>query len=197
MAMTSTPHRCAWCGTDPLYVAYHDQEWGHPTQDDRVLFEKLCLEGFQAGLSWITILRRRESFRAAFAGFDVQALQGFGDADVERLLQDPGIIRHRGKIEAVIHNARQVPRIVADHGSLAAYIWSFEPAKEATGEFRTECPESQALSRSLKRDYQWKFLGPTSAYAFMQSMGLVNDHVPKCEAREACHALRQAFVRPR
>ena len=182
--------RCRWPGTDPDYVSYHDTEWGRPVTDDIRLFEKLCLEGFQAGLSWITVLRKRENFRKSFAGFDPETVAAFTEAEVERLLGDGGIIRHRGKIEAVIGNARRIPAIVKAYGSLAAYVWRFEPKPEdrpktlnaATVCAMTETPESRALSRDLKKR-GWRFLGPTSCYAFMQSAGLVNDHLEGCWCR--------------
>ncbi|WP_031500163.1 DNA-3-methyladenine glycosylase I [Bryobacter aggregatus] len=163
--------RCFWCGDDPLYQRYHDTEWGFPVRDDRRLFEKIVLEGFQAGLSWITILRKRETFRAAFANFEMQQVAQFGPADVERLLQDAGIIRHRGKIEAAIHNASQAIRLVEEFGSLSSYFWEFQPR------------QADALSKDLKKR-GWKFVGPTTVYAFMQAMGLVNDHIEGCYVRE-------------
>ncbi|HNJ97116.1 MAG TPA: DNA-3-methyladenine glycosylase I [Ilumatobacteraceae bacterium] len=176
--------RCWWCGTDPGYVAYHDDEWGHEVTDDVRLFEKLCLEGFQSGLAWITILRKRESFRAAFAGFDPQRVAAFDATDVARLLADAGIVRHRGKIESTINNARRVLDLQAEHGSLLAYVRRFRPDRHEqptlTSEFRATSPESVALSKDLKRR-GWSFVGPTTMYAFMQAMGLVNDHVVGCE----------------
>jgi DNA-3-methyladenine glycosylase I len=177
--------RCAWCGDDPLYTAYHDHEWGRPTSDDRYLFEKLCLEGFQSGLSWLTILRKRENFRRAFAGFDAEALAGFGPADVERLLADAGIIRHRGKIESVLNNARRCLELRADTGSLHAFVRRYAPpARAARLEWPTlrtipQTPESTALSKELRRR-GWSFVGPTTVYAFMQAVGLVDDHVAGC-----------------
>ncbi len=179
--------RCWWVGDDPLYVAYHDDEWGVPVHDDVRLFEKLCLEGFQAGLSWITVLRKRPAFRAAFAGFDPELVAGFGDADVERLLADAGIIRHRGKIEAAIGNARAMLDLVEAEGSLDAFVWRFAPdpppaAPRVRGDVPAWTPESRALSKELKRR-GWRFVGPTTCYAFMQSMGLVDDHVVGCHAR--------------
>jgi len=179
--------RCWWCGDDPEYVRYHDQEWGVPVHDDVRLFEKLCLEGFQAGLSWITILRKRPAFRAAFADFDPAVVAGFGAADVERLLQDAGIVRHRGKIEATIANARAYHDLVAAEGSLDAFVWRFAPqtpppAPRIIADVPAVTPGSTALSRDLKRR-GWRFVGPTTAYAFMQSMGLVDDHLEGCAAR--------------
>lgn len=182
--------RCFWCGSDPLYTHYHDTEWGFPVHDDRRLFEKICLEGFQSGLSWITILRKRENFRAAFAGFDVGKVARFGSRDVTRLLGDANIVRHRGKIEATINNARRCVELVETEGSLAAYVWQFEPAPKRRPRrltwdvLKTMAPtaESVALSRDLKRR-GWKFVGPTTMYAFMQAMGLVNDHLDGCTVR--------------
>ena len=182
--------RCDWCGSGPLYAHYHDTEWGFPVRDDRRLFEKLCLEGFQAGLSWITILRKREEFRAAFAGFDIEKVARFGARDITRLLGNTGIVRHRGKIEATINNARRCADLVDTEGSLAAYAWRFEPdpttrpRKITWNVLRTvsSTPESIALSRDLKQR-GWRFVGPTMTYAFMQAMGLVNDHVHGCHVR--------------
>ena len=182
-----TPTRCWWCGTDPLYVRYHDEEWGRPVMDDTRLFEKICLEGFQAGLSWLTILRKREAFRTAFAGFDVARIARFTGRDVTRLLGDAGIVRHRGKIESVINNAARAREMRKEFGSLAKYIWEYEPAartrpKRITRQLLTTMattPESVALSRDLRKR-GWTFVGPTTIYAFMQAMGLVNDHVHDC-----------------
>jgi DNA-3-methyladenine glycosylase I len=196
--------RCAWAGTDPLYVRYHDQEWGFPVADDARLFEKICLEGFQAGLSWLTILRKRESFRAAFRGFDLGAVARFGARDVARLLKDAGIVRHRGKIESTINNARRARELFAEKGSLAAFFWSFEPdaalrPKRLTWTvLRTMAttPASIALSKELRKR-GFTFVGPTTAYAFMQAMGLVNDHVHGCAARERAERARARFRRPR
>ena len=193
--------RCRWCaaGADwPPYLHYHDNEWGFPVADDRRLFEKLCLEGFQSGLSWRTILAKRAAFRAGFANFEIAAVARFGPADVERLLQDAGIVRHRGKIEAAINNAQRALELVAEQGSLAAYIWRFEPAPERASEHlnQTESPASRALSKDLKKR-GWKFVGPTTMHAFMQSMGLINDHGADCVIRDAVGAARQAFSPPR
>lgn len=175
--------RCGWCGADPLYVAYHDDEWGQPVHDDERLFEKLCLEGFQAGLSWITILRKRPAFREAFAGFAIDVVAEFGDDDVERMLADAGIVRHRGKITAAIGNARRAQELIAEVGSIDAHVWSFAPERRprpATfGEVAAATPESTALSKDLKRR-GWRFVGPTTVYAFMQSMGIVDDHLEGC-----------------
>lgn len=196
--------RCFWVPEgDDLYRAYHDAEWGFPVGDDTRLFEKLCLEGFQAGLSWRTILGKREDFRRAFAGFDLETVAAFGPADVERLLGDAGIVRHRGKIEAAIHNAGRALELIAAEGSLAAYLWRFEPDPASRPLRLTEAvlgtmavtPESKALSKNLRRR-GWKFVGPTTAYAFMQAMGLVNDHEHDCPVRERAQAAREAFRVP-
>lgn len=186
--------RCAWCAATPEYMAYHDDEWGYPVADDRRLFEKLSLEAFQSGLSWRTILAKREHFRAAFHGFDFARMARYGEADVARLLADAGIVRHRGKIEAVIHNAGRACELVAQEGSLAAYFWRYEVAPAAP-EVRATAPESVALAKDLKRR-GWKFVGPTTAYAFMQAMGLVNDHAQGCAVREQVAAARADFVPP-
>jgi len=176
--------RCWWCGDDPLYVAYHDTEWGRPVRDDRALFEKLCLEGFQAGLAWITVLRKRDAFRRAFRDFHPASVAGFGDDEVNELLADPGIIRHRGKIEATIANARAMMRDFPAPGDFTEFIWGFAPAPRTApttmSQIPAVTPESTALSRDLRRR-GWRFVGPTTAYAFMQSMGLVNDHLTGCE----------------
>ncbi len=190
--------RCRWCAAaagDAGYLHYHDTEWGFPVADDRRLFEKLCLEGFQSGLSWRTILNKREAFRAAFAGFDFEQVARFGEADVARLLQDAGIVRHRGKIEAAIHNAQRCLELVAEQGSLARYIWSFEPPALAVPVAVTESEASRALSKDLKKR-GWKFVGPTTMYAFIQSMGLINDHAPGCVTRDQVAAARQRFKVP-
>ncbi|MDC8785021.1 DNA-3-methyladenine glycosylase I [Roseateles koreensis] len=190
-------HRCAWCAAPdfPAYQRYHDTEWGFPVAEDRRLFEKISLEGFQSGLSWRTILAKREAFRAAFQGFDVARIAQFDNADVERLVLDAGIVRHRGKIEAVINNAQRCIDLVAEQGSLAHYIWSFEPAALATPQHATESEASRALSKDLKKR-GWKFVGPTTMYAFIQSMGLINDHDPRCVTRAVCEAARATFKRP-
>jgi DNA-3-methyladenine glycosylase I len=172
--------RCAWGDSTPDYRVYHDEEWGRPVGDDVRLFEKLCLEGFQSGLSWLTILRKRENFRAAFLGFDFHEVARFTGDDVERLLQDEGIIRHRGKIEATINNAQRAVELTED-GSLASFVWSYDDA--------------ETLAKDLKTR-GWRFVGPTTVYAFMQAMGLVNDHVEGCAAREACERERKAFTPP-
>ena len=188
--------RCFWCQGSPLYVHYHDHEWGFPVTEDRRLFEKLSLEGFQAGLSWLTILNKRENFRAGFAHFDFYQVARFGAADVERLLQDAGIVRHRGKIEAVIHNAQRAIEMVAQEGSLAAFFWRYQPATLSTGEVvPAQTAESLALSKELKKR-GWKFVGPTTVYAFMQAMGMVNDHAPGWVTRAAVAQAQQRLQRP-
>ena len=187
--------RCSWCGEDALYVGYHDAEWGFPVGDDRRLFEKICLEGFQAGLSWLTILRKRENFRRAFAEFDFERVARFNARRVERLLADAGIVRHRGKIESTVNNARRAVELAEERGSLAAYFWQFEDRKPFAGVAATT-PKSIELSKDLKRR-GWTFVGPTTAYAFMQAMGLVNDHLPKCAARSRVETARRAFEPPR
>ena len=192
--------RCPWCGDDPEYVRYHDEEWGRPVARDQRLFEKLCLEGFQSGLSWLTILRKRENFRAGFAGFQIEKVAEFGDAEVQRLLGDAGIVRHRGKIEAAIGNAKAARRLIDDKGSLAAFVWSFEetpaPAPARLKDVPATSPASTAMSKELKKR-GFRFVGPTTAYAFLQSMGVVNDHLEGCAFREECEAERAAFTRPR
>ncbi len=182
--------RCWWCGDDPTYVAYHDTEWGFPVTDDARLFEKICLEGFQSGLSWLTILRKREAFRRAFAGFDHAKVARFDARKVEALLADASIVRHRGKIEATIANARAARAVVDEHGSLSAYFWRFVPPPSERPEVVTfaalramsETPSSKAMSKDLKRR-GFRFVGPTTCYAFMQAMGLVNDHLEGCATR--------------
>ncbi|MEO6858976.1 MAG: DNA-3-methyladenine glycosylase I [Solirubrobacteraceae bacterium] len=193
--------RCWWAGSAPEYRAYHDDEWGFPVAADVRLFEKLSLEAFQAGLSWLTILRKRPAFRQAFTGFDFTLVAGFGEDDVARLLADAGIVRHRGKIEAVINNAARALELVESEGSLAAYLWQFEPKSRAGGLDRvrlaelTKTDEARALAKDLKRR-GWRFLGPTTVYAFMQAMGLVNDHLDGCGAQPRVALARAAFVRP-
>jgi DNA-3-methyladenine glycosylase I len=193
--------RCAWACSAVEYPAYHDNEWGFPVSDDVRLFEKLSLEAFQAGLSWLTILRKREAFRTAFAGFDLERVASFSERDVTRLLGDAGIVRHRGKIEAVINNAQRAIELVEKEGSLAQYIWSFEPP-EREGELDraslarvTTTGKSTALAKDLKAR-GWRFVGPTTIYAFMQAMGLVNDHLSGCDARPAAERARARFSRP-
>ena len=195
--------RCPWCGDDPLYVHYHDTVWGRPEYDDLALFEKLCLDGQQAGLSWITILKKRDNFRAGFAGFDFDTVAGFGDADIERLLADAGIVRHRGKIVSTINNAKRAREMRDEFGSLAAFFWAREPGADerpAIADYAAltamaKTPTSTAISKELKKR-GWSFVGPTTVYAFMQAMGLVNDHLEGCHCRPAVEAARAAFVRP-
>lgn len=189
--------RCRWCLATPDYLCYHDTEWGFPVADDRRLFEKICLEGFQSGLSWRTILDKRENFRAAFNGFDFRRVARYTERDVARLLADAGIVRHRGKIEAAIGNARCACEMADRHGSLAAWFWRFEPA--ATGvapEPVSTSAESIAISKELKR-LGWRFVGPTTVYAFMQAMGLVNDHADGCITRAEVDRARRGFAPPR
>ena len=198
-----TPRRCWWCGEHADLQAYHATEWGFPTSDDQRLFEKLCLEGFQAGLSWLTILRKRENFRRAFVDFDYDRLARWNERSVRRLLEDVGIVRHRGKIEAVLANARQARKLHDDFGSLGAFFWSFEPDDsdrpdrfdEQSLVARSETPASCAMSKALK-ERGFRFVGPTTAYAFMQSMGIVNDHVEDCDTRNEVERARSTFVRP-
>ena len=193
--------RCWWAESAPEYRAYHDGEWGFPVADDVRLFEKLSLEGFQAGLSWLTILRKREAFRAAFAGFDYSRVARFGERDVARLLADAAIVRNRGKIEAVINNAQRALELAETEGSLAHYVWRFEPEERPRGldrarlEGLASTSESQALAKDLKRR-GWRFVGPTTVYAFMQAMGLVNDHLDGCLVKASADAARAAFARP-
>ena len=193
--------RCGWGHGDPLYGPYHDTEWGFPVDDDVRLFEKICLEGFQSGLSWLTILRKRENFRAAFAGFDIDAVAAFGDDDVQRLLGDAGIVRHRGKIEASIHNARRAQELRDEAGSLAAYLWRWEPPRRTAPldwaglRQLATTPQSVALAKDLKKR-GWKFVGPTTVYAFMQAMGLVNDHLAGCEIGADAAGAADGFRRP-
>ena len=191
------PVRC-WPASDPLYIAYHDDEWGRPVRDDRLLLERLCLEGFQSGLSWLTILRKRERFREVFAGFDAHALARFGEDDVQRLLADAGIIRHRGKIEATIANARATEALQEAGESLTELLWSFapagpQPAPATLADMRAATPESKALARELKRR-GFRFVGPTTAYALMQATGIVNDHVRDCIVRADVEAERAAAL---
>lgn len=189
--------RCRWGVSTEDYVAYHDAEWGFPVRDDRRLFEKLCLEGFQSGLSWLTILRKRPAFRKAFASFDPAKVAKFGARDVTRLLGDAGIVRHRGKIESTINNAKRALELIEEHGSIAAYAWSFEPPRSERPRSMTwaalrampTTPTSTRLSKDLKKR-GWTFVGPTTVYAFMQAMGLVNDHIEGCVIRPLAEAAR-------
>jgi len=196
--------RCWWASSTESYLAYHDEEWGRPTRDDRWIFEKLCLEGFQSGLSWLTILNKRENFRAAFAGFEIDKVARFNSRSVDRLLKDAGIVRHRGKIESTTNNAKRARALQEEFGSLAAFVWQFEPAAESRPKTLTRAtltklaktPESIALSKDLK-SRGWSFVGPTTVYAFMQAAGIVNDHVQGCAARDRCSSARLAFDVPR
>lgn len=189
--------RCRWCAAAPEFFAYHDKEWGYPVADDRRLFEKLCLESFQSGLSWRTILAKREHFRAAFHAFDFDRIARFTEKDVDRLLQDAGIVRHRGKIEAVINNAGRAQEMVQREGSLAAFLWRYEPDETQTGQPQNASTSAQShqLSKDLKK-LGWKFVGPTTMYAFMQAMGLINDHAEGCVIREQVDRARKRFSRP-
>jgi DNA-3-methyladenine glycosylase I len=190
--------RCRWCGAAPEFLAYHDTEWGFPVSDDHRLFEKLSLEGFQSGLSWRTILAKRENFRAVFHDFDIDRIARFTQRDLNRLLKDEGIVRHRGKIEAVINNARQAKELIKREGSLAAFVWRYEPDEKKLAEPQTvsTSTESVALSEDLKK-MGWKFVGPTTVYAFMQAMGLINDHVVDCVIRSKVERARKRSKRPR
>ena len=196
--------RCAWCQATPLYRHYHDSEWGFPVADERRLFEKICLEGFQAGLSWLTILNKREAFRSAFANFEAEQVAEFGERDVKRLLGDAGIVRHAGKIASTINNARRVIELRREFGSLGAFVWRLEPEAASRPERITQeairaMPASAAataLSKDLKKR-GWTFVGPTTLYAFMQAMGLVNDHLEGCASRQKALAARAAFKPPR
>ena len=195
--------RCWWPGEDELYVRYHDEEWGRPVTDDRRLFEKICLEGFQSGLSWITILRKRDNFRTAFKDFDPRVVARFGARDVQRLLKDAGIVRHRGKIESTINNAKRALELVDEKGSLAAYFWSWEPQAASRPKKISRdalkamsiTEQSTALSKDLKKR-GWTFVGPTTCYAFMQAMGLVNDHIDDCHVRAEIERARKRLTRP-
>lgn len=203
-ADTAGAVRCAWCRASERYRHYHDHEWGFPVIDDRRLFEKLCLEGFQAGLSWLTILNKREFFRNAFENFDAERVAAFDEHDIERLVGDAGIVRHRGKIVSTINNARRVLELRREFGTLAAFVWAFEPAASSRPRRITHevlhgmppAPAAVALSRDLKKR-GWTFVGPTTVYAFMQAMGLVNDHLEGCGAREAALKLRATLDVPR
>ena len=190
--------RCSWCSAAPEFFDYHDNEWGYPVDNDIRLFEKLCLESFQSGLSWRTILTKRENFRAVFSNFDPNVVAEYNETDIARLLNDAGIVRHRGKIEAVINNAKRAREMIAEEGSLAAYFWRFEPAENNLPEPQTASTskESIALSKDLKKR-GWKFVGPTTVYAFMQAMGLVNDHADGCVFRKKIELARQRFRRPK
>jgi len=189
--------RCSWCAAVPEFLTYHDSEWGFPVDNDQRLFEKICLESFQSGLSWRTILAKRENFRAAFHHFDFNKIACFNEHDVERLLLDAGIVRHRGKIEATINNAQCVQELIKQEGSLAAFVWSYEPEPKQLAEPQTASTSaaSIALSKELKKR-GWKFVGPTTIYAFMQAMGMINDHVEGCTIRPKVENARKLFARP-
>jgi DNA-3-methyladenine glycosylase I len=195
--------RCWWPGGDDLYIRYHDEEWGRPVTDDRRLFEKICLEGFQSGLSWITILRKRDNFRKAFKNFEPAAVARFSARDVQRLVKDAGIIRHRGKIESTINNAKRALELIDEKGSLAAYFWSWEPQTSSRPKRISRdtlmtmniTEQSTALSKDLKKR-GWTFVGPTTCYAFMQAMGLVNDHIDECHVRAEIERARKKLIRP-
>lgn len=188
--------RCWWGAEPDIYRSYHDREWGRAVTDDNRLFEKICLEGFQAGLSWLTILRKRESFRAAFAGFDPTVVAGYGDADVERLVADATIVRHEGKIRSTINNAARALEMASSHGSISSYFWGWAEAEsDAPDEIPSRTDTSTALSKDLK-GMGWTFVGPTTVYAFMQAMGLVNDHLAGCHVRDACAAERRRVLGP-
>ena len=202
--ITQAPHRCYWCDDSELYQRYHDTEWGFPVIDDTRLFEKICLEGFQSGLSWLTILRKRENFRAAFNQFDISQVARFTEKDVTRLLADAGIVRHHGKIEAAINNARCAEKLLQSESSLATYFWRFEPQAASrpqvfdadTLKILTQSKESIALSKDLKKR-GWQFVGPTTMYAFMQAMGLVNDHEQNCHVRQTALEARANIKLPK
>ncbi len=188
-------HRCTWCTATDQYLHYHDNEWGYPVNDDHKLFEKICLEGFQAGLSWRTILEKRENFRKAFKQFDYTKVARFNEGHVEKLLQNEGIVRHRGKIEATINNAKCAKLLVKEEGSLAAFFWRYEPKPSKNFKVVSTSPESTALSKTLKK-LGWKFVGPTTVYSFMQAMGMVNDHAKNCFYRAEVEKARKKFIRP-
>jgi DNA-3-methyladenine glycosylase I len=200
--MTDDPHqgeRCGWAGSDPIYIQYHDGEWGRPVVDDNRLFEKLCLEGFQSGLSWLTILKKRERFRQVFHGFDIDRVALMNEADVERLVLDAGIIRHRGKITSVLNNARRAQEVRKEFGSLAHYLWRFEPHAQRPPASLAQIPAQTEVSKALSKDLRkrgWSFVGPTTCYAFMQAMGMVNDHVDGCFCQGESAALRGQLQRP-
>ena len=191
--------RCWWCGDDDQYIDYHDSEWGKPVADDQRLYEKICLEGFQAGLSWITILRKRSAFRSAFCEFDMERVAGFSSVRVDQLMLDAQIVRHRGKIESTINNAQRAIELSDEFGSLAHFLWRFEPAKSKVLEQRSQMvahrPESTALSKELKKR-GWSFVGPTTCYSLMQAMGMVNDHLRDCHQWKVIDELRSGFARP-
>lgn len=189
--------RCQWCDATPEYQVYHDTEWGFPVDDDQQLFEKLCLESFQSGLSWRTILSKRQNFRSAFHHFDIEKVAAFTEEDVKRLLEDEGIIRHRGKIEATINNAKCAQQLIKQEGSLASYLWRYEPDQEDLQEPRTASTSEASITLALDlKKRGWKFIGPTTVYAFMQAMGLINDHAKGCDFRAEVKNARKQFKRP-
>lgn len=191
--------RCFWAGPQEDYVIYHDEEWGNPVSSDTRLFEKICLEGFQSGLSWYTILSKRENFREAFHGFDLEKVAAMGEPDVEKLVLNAGIIRHRGKIKSTINNAKRAIELIGEQGSLARYFWSHEPDNLPAIKSRSDIPATTGVSTAISKDLKkrgWSFVGPTTAYAFMQAMGLVNDHIEGCHCRERIEKARAAFKRP-
>ena len=196
--------KCFWCTGHDDYEAYHDDEWGRPVKDDFRLFEKMVLEGFQSGLSWLTILRKRDNFRRAFKKFDFERVALFTRKDINKLLQNPGIVRHRGKVEAAVNNAQRALELAEEYGSLAKFVWRYEPDPDTRPKkltkhalmTLTQAPESVALSKDLKKR-GWRFVGPTTMYAFMQSMGMVNDHIEGCSVREVVEAERETFKRPK
>lgn len=188
--------RCWWCGDDPQYIRYHDQEWGRPVSDDRRLFEKICLEGFQAGLSWITILRKREAFREAFHNFEIASVANMTKRDVNRLVKNAAIVRHRGKIESTINNANRARELAAEAGSLAEFFWQFEPPRQSVIRSREDIPAKTELSTRMSKELKrrgWSFVGPTTCYAFMQSMGIVNDHANRCRFHKLTKQDRKGF----
>ena len=193
--------RCFWGGPQPDYTVYHDEEWGNPVSSDTRLFEKICLEGFQSGLSWYTILSKRENFREAFHGFDVEKVAAMGETDVEKLVLNAGIIRHRGKIKSTINNARQAIKLIEEKGSLAAHFWAYEPGADERPDVitRDNIPGSTEISTAISKELKkrgWSFVGPTTCYAFMQAMGMVNDHIEGCFCRERIERARAEFKRP-
>jgi DNA-3-methyladenine glycosylase I len=191
--------RCFWAGPQEDYIVYHDEEWGNPVKDDTRLFEKICLEGFQSGLSWYTILSKRENFREAFHGFDIEKVAAMGEGDIERLVQNAGIIRHRGKIKSTINNAKRAVELIEEKGSLAKHFWSYEPQNLPVVTSMKDVPGKTDVSTIISRDLKkrgWSFVGPTTAYAFMQAMGMVNDHIKGCVCHERIEKARADFVRP-
>ena len=191
--------RCFWAGPQEDYLTYHDEEWGYPVSSETRLFEKICLEGFQSGLSWYTILSKRENFREAFHGFEIEKVASMGDADIEKQVQNAGIIRHRGKIKSTINNARRAIELLEEKGSLAKHFWSYEPKNRAPIKSRSEVPATTDVSTAISKDLKkrgWSFVGPTTAYAFMQAMGLVNDHIVGCYCYDRVEKAKAGFIRP-